>query len=806
MRKHVLAGMAVLAVPVCAFGQWTQKATNPSYFPYDANWQYPGLALPDPAAINPAYDVPGMPVGWWPRHRTSAVFANERYYVLGGFGLTYDANVDGDANLNTGFGNYWDNRQSGVSIYNPNDDTWQSSKWDGTGPHPQTLYTDLYAVATPMSMGQAVPPPAFILDGQDESGFKLWNLNSAGTSLRYQLYYRDWNTLSPAGPQVSAYIMEVRIGFGVPGTAGATAKVLWQDSDGLPFSGVGDWAGSTTGFWTGLTAADLTALQNGEYYVEIVGDDGSGLPSAGNQEVFLRGQLNHLKSRNHYTATRLFGQAAGAPNIGFDPLASPPQYRVDLNPDFNINWFTRDSTDLDPNYALSMGISMWTDWWQTNELTPAGETITKMYLKQKSTGNVLLTIWDSTVALAGPPVYISENWTDTGNVTYPWWEPLTDATVTIIAAEDIMTEIWTDNASPGGADVLKAKGEPQVLYDPADRPRTDDGFYPGQTNAAAYDRDGDGIKEIYSTSGYPNWGGYIHIYDPAHDTWTQSADHPEWLSGGLVCTYLGPYVLYGDWIYRVTGAFIGVKTSRYNIPEDRWELGNEFLSVDLTGGAWAGPMTFPDGNDYLVATFNAAGNTEIYAYNLTSAAAGNFATEDWAYAHRLVSGTALLRPVGFMFQKKFYVIGTDVEANPNRIWVYDGTGDATQVAGADMPIGAVRASAGIDESCGTVYYGGGQQALNVANTAAIFRTEMYTYNLLGLPAAVRGDANCDGAVDFDDINPFVAALVSETSWKNKVPAACQPGYVCMNDINRDGFVDFDDISPFVRCLVLNGCP
>jgi hypothetical protein len=58
-------------------------------------------------------------------------------------------------------------------------------------------------------------------------------------------------------------------------------------------------------------------------------------------------------------------------------------------------------------------------------------------------------------------------------------------------------------------------------------------------------------------------------------------------------------------------------------------------------------------------------------------------------------------------------------------------------------------------------------------------------------ASLIGDANCDGAINFDDISPFVAVLSG-----GSVPA-CEPGNC---DVNRDGAVNFDDISPFVALL------
>ncbi len=67
--------------------------------------------------------------------------------------------------------------------------------------------------------------------------------------------------------------------------------------------------------------------------------------------------------------------------------------------------------------------------------------------------------------------------------------------------------------------------------------------------------------------------------------------------------------------------------------------------------------------------------------------------------------------------------------------------------------------------------------------------------------ALCGDANCDGTVDFFDIDPFVTALVGgQTDWEAQF--GCD--FVVANDINRDGTVDFFDIDPFVSLLVGGG--
>jgi hypothetical protein len=69
-------------------------------------------------------------------------------------------------------------------------------------------------------------------------------------------------------------------------------------------------------------------------------------------------------------------------------------------------------------------------------------------------------------------------------------------------------------------------------------------------------------------------------------------------------------------------------------------------------------------------------------------------------------------------------------------------------------------------------------------------------NLHISPPSMVGDLNCDGAVNFGDINPFVLRLSN--------PAGYQAAYPCCpnenGDINGDGGVNFGDINPFVALL------
>jgi Flp pilus assembly protein TadD len=69
-------------------------------------------------------------------------------------------------------------------------------------------------------------------------------------------------------------------------------------------------------------------------------------------------------------------------------------------------------------------------------------------------------------------------------------------------------------------------------------------------------------------------------------------------------------------------------------------------------------------------------------------------------------------------------------------------------------------------------------------------------NVIVWAAATLGDLNCDGSVDFGDINPFVQIITDPAAWQATYPnCPWQNG-----DINEDGTVDFADINPFIALL------
>jgi hypothetical protein len=64
----------------------------------------------------------------------------------------------------------------------------------------------------------------------------------------------------------------------------------------------------------------------------------------------------------------------------------------------------------------------------------------------------------------------------------------------------------------------------------------------------------------------------------------------------------------------------------------------------------------------------------------------------------------------------------------------------------------------------------------------------------------RGDADCDGVINFFDIDPFVAALFDPVAYA----AMYCGGALCTVDVDCSGSVNFFDIDPFLTCL-FGGC-
>ncbi len=110
--------------------------------------------------------------------------------------------------------------------------------------------------------------------------------------------------------------------------------------------------------------------------------------------------------------------------------------------------------------------------------------------------------------------------------------------------------------------------------------------------------------------------------------------------------------------------------------------------------------------------------------------------------------------------------------------------------------GAMSTTGGTFELSGTI----GQPDAGVVVTGG-------TYELTGgfwaIPPATPytpGDMNCDTYINFDDINPFITAMVSQAEYEAAYPDC----YWLNGDVDANGVVNFDDISPFIDLLVGSG--
>lgn len=71
-------------------------------------------------------------------------------------------------------------------------------------------------------------------------------------------------------------------------------------------------------------------------------------------------------------------------------------------------------------------------------------------------------------------------------------------------------------------------------------------------------------------------------------------------------------------------------------------------------------------------------------------------------------------------------------------------------------------------------------------------------------AICRGDLNCDGFIDFNDINDFVLALANWDGWKAKYPDCPEQNADVNGDNMYGGANGFGDINPFVALLASSG--
>jgi len=89
----------------------------------------------------------------------------------------------------------------------------------------------------------------------------------------------------------------------------------------------------------------------------------------------------------------------------------------------------------------------------------------------------------------------------------------------------------------------------------------------------------------------------------------------------------------------------------------------------------------------------------------------------------------------------------------------------------------------------------------VSQAAAVVSNPIITFEV-DPSVVVLGDLNCDGAVDQQDVGPFVLAVIDPDAYAAGFPS-CDASRA---NVNGDGASDGLDIAQFVTCLLLGGCP
>jgi hypothetical protein len=362
-------------------------------------------------------------------------------------------------------------------------------------------------------------------------------------------------------------------------------------------------------------------------------------------------------------------------------------------------------------------------------------------------------------------------------------QPLTAAHVLALAQGRILVIVHTDLYPDGEVAGIILQG---ANWNPNRLPSESMGSRLSAYAGHAFDRNGDGINELYVVPGYPHWGGNVSIYDPADNTWVPGA----WQAvgdTGLLTMQQCPSVLYNGKIYALAMNYQVGKSRVYDIATDLWSRGNELLTYETRRAA----VVTIGSTAYL---FGGLNTNKILTYDLAAASVDPTTTDVVDTGETLPQNTEFMSAV--VYQGKIYLVGgaggaTGAGPLYKTAYVYDPSqpvGSRLTNLNKDFPFPISEASTVIDPATGKWYVGGGLKKYATDGTTMIRSSELYVLNLAGAPVK-KGDMNCDGVVDFKDINPFVAILSGGT-----------PCSAANADTNCDNVIDFKDINPFVALL------
>ncbi len=209
-------------------------------------------------------------------------------------------------------------------------------------------------------------------------------------------------------------------------------------------------------------------------------------------------------------------------------------------------------------------------------------------------------------------------------------------------------------------------------------------------------------------------------------------------------------------------------SGKYEGDVDLWSVSSESLMRTLAHGGPVRAIAFSPDDQY-VATAGQGEGAVVYLWQPGTG----------ALVRTLDAGDAYISDVAFSpdGQTMMAAVSTASFERRIRFWnVADGALLETLNPGDDV-VNSVAWS----PSAATIAYGLSNGEVVVARN----------------PLMLAGDVNCDGLVDFGDINPFVAAITDEALYRATYPN-CDPMYA---DVTGDGAADFGDINPFVALLL-----
>ncbi len=140
--------------------------------------------------------------------------------------------------------------------------------------------------------------------------------------------------------------------------------------------------------------------------------------------------------------------------------------------------------------------------------------------------------------------------------------------------------------------------------------------------------------------------------------------------------------------------------------------------------------------------------------------------------------------------------GAVAATGPNGGWL-EGTIDLAAEFGS-LPTHVWLALAPYQTNDGGALAPGGQIPASTNGNSTLDAAEFARFDII---VFVPGDTNCDGAIDFFDIDPFLLALFNPATYVQAYPT-CD---LRSADLSGDDEVDFFDIDPFLACL-FGGCP